>query len=49
MNKHERVWDTFTQKWWCVCEGWTSDSMESFEQHAALAALSERNSKHEQM
>lgn len=34
---HDKVWDTFTQKWWCVCEGWTSDSMETFEQHQQTA------------
>lgn len=34
---HEKVWDTFTEKVWCVCEQWTSESVETFEQHAAGA------------
>ena len=32
---HDKVWDSFTQKWWCVCERWTSDSAETYEQHTA--------------
>jgi N6-adenosine-specific RNA methylase IME4 len=37
-REHARVWDNFTEMWWCVCEGWTSDSVDTFAKHCRNGA-----------